>query len=95
MRRRDTRSSLTSQHVRRDGRSLLQDAVSRAWPIILLYHLYAGVAGLIQFTPVGDLLVNLFTPILSATTYPPLTALIVLGDSKYAIEREADGSAPH
>jgi short-chain fatty acids transporter len=54
----------------------LQDAVSRAWPIVLLYHLYAGVAGLIQFTPVGDFLVNLFTPILSPLSYSLLTAFI-------------------
>ena len=32
----------------------LQEAVARAWPIVLMYHLYAGLAGLIQFTPVGD-----------------------------------------
>ncbi len=54
----------------------LQDAVARAWPIVLMYHLYAGVAGLIQFTPVGQFLVNLFTPVLTASTYPLLTALI-------------------
>ena len=54
----------------------LQDAVARAWPIIVLYHLYAGVAGLIQFTPVGDFLINLFRPILTPYTYPVLTALI-------------------
>jgi short-chain fatty acids transporter len=54
----------------------LQDAVGRAWPIVLLYHLYAGVAGLIQFTPVGDFLITLFTPILTSLTYPLLTALI-------------------
>jgi short-chain fatty acids transporter len=56
--------------------SALQDAVSRAWPIVLLYHLYAGVAGLIQFTPVGEFLVNLFTPILTPLTYTALTAFI-------------------
>ena len=54
----------------------LKDAVSRAWPIVLLYHLYAGVAGLIQFTPVGEFLVNLFTPILTPLTYTALTAFI-------------------
>ncbi len=54
----------------------LQEAVGRAWPIILMYHLYAGVAGLIQFTPVGDFLVNLFNPILTQYTFPVLTALI-------------------
>jgi short-chain fatty acids transporter len=54
----------------------LQDAVGRAWPIVLLYHLYAGVAGLIQFTPVGDFLVNLFTPVLTTLSYTFLTAFI-------------------
>jgi short-chain fatty acids transporter len=54
----------------------LQDAVSRAWPIVLLYHLYAGVAGLIQFTPVGGFLVSLFTPVLTPLTYVGLTALL-------------------
>jgi short-chain fatty acids transporter len=54
----------------------LKDAVARAWPIVLLYHLYAGVAGLIQFTPVGEFLVSLFTPILTQGSYPLLTALI-------------------
>jgi short-chain fatty acids transporter len=53
----------------------LQAAVAQAWPIVLMYHLYAGVAGLIQFTPVGEFLVNLFTPVLTAYTYPLLTAL--------------------
>lgn len=54
----------------------LTDAVGRAWPIVLMYHLYAGVAGLIQFTPVGDFLITLFTPILTAYTFPVLTVLI-------------------
>jgi len=52
----------------------LREAVSLAWPIVLLYHLYAGVAGVLQFTPVGDFLVNLFRPILTQYTYPLLTA---------------------
>ena len=54
----------------------LQDAVARAWPIVLLYHLYAGVAGLIQFTPVGAFLVGLFTPVLTPLTYTVLTVVI-------------------
>jgi short-chain fatty acids transporter len=54
----------------------LQDAVARAWPIVLLYHLYAGVAGLIQFSPVGEFLVNISTPILTAGTYSLLTAVV-------------------
>lgn len=54
----------------------LKDAVARAWPIIVLYHLYAGVAGLIQYTPVGEFLITLFTPILSPLSYTVLTASI-------------------
>ena len=53
-----------------------KDAVGRAWPIVLMYHLYAGVAGLIQFTPVGDFLITLFNPVLTEYSYPVLTALI-------------------
>jgi short-chain fatty acids transporter len=54
----------------------LQEAVARAWPIILMYHLYAGVAGLIQYTPIVDFLVNLFNPVLNAYSFAFLTALI-------------------
>jgi short-chain fatty acids transporter len=54
----------------------LQDAVARAWPIVLLYHLYAGVAGLIQFTPVGEFLINISTPILTPLSYSTLTAIV-------------------
>lgn len=54
----------------------LQQAVVSAWPIIVMYHLYAGVAGLIQFTPVGETLVNLANPISTPYTYPLLTVLI-------------------
>jgi short-chain fatty acids transporter len=53
----------------------LREAVALCWPIVVLYHIYAGVAGLIQFTPVGDFLVNLFTPVL---TYYSYTFLIVV-----------------
>jgi short-chain fatty acids transporter len=54
----------------------LQEAVARAWPIVLMYHLYAGLAGLIQFTPVGDFLINLLNPLLTSYSYTFLTALI-------------------
>jgi short-chain fatty acids transporter len=54
----------------------LREAVGRAWPIVLMYHLYAGVAGLIQFTPVGNFLVTLFNPVLTEYSFPLLTALI-------------------
>jgi len=54
----------------------LQGAVVAAWPIIVMYHLYAGVAGLIQFTPVGDFFASLVDPISTRYSYPFLTALI-------------------
>lgn len=54
----------------------LQGAIGASWPIVVLYHLYAGVAGLIQFTPVGDFLATLVDPISTPYTYPLLTAII-------------------
>jgi short-chain fatty acids transporter len=53
-----------------------QKAVALCWPIVLMYHVYAGLAGLIQFTPVGGFLVRLFDPVLTAYTYPLLIALV-------------------
>jgi len=53
----------------------LQKAVGSCWPILVLYHLYAGVAGLIQFTTVGAVFSNLFAPILTVWTFPFLMAL--------------------
>jgi short-chain fatty acids transporter len=54
----------------------LQKAVVSAWPVIVMYHLYAGVAGLIQFTPVGDAIVTLADPISTRYTYVLLTVVI-------------------
>ena len=54
----------------------LREAVGLAWPIVLLYHLYAGVAGLIQFTPVGEYLVSLFDPIMTPYTFPVLIVIV-------------------
>ena len=54
----------------------LQQAIGAAWPIVVMYHLYAGVAGLIQFTPVGEFLVTLVDPISTPYTFPLLTAII-------------------
>jgi short-chain fatty acids transporter len=32
----------------------IEQCIARSWAVIILYHLYAGVAGLVQFTNVGD-----------------------------------------
>lgn len=60
-------------NIRNFSRALSR-AVAACWPILVLYHLYAGVAGLIQFTTLGAAFSNLFTPILNAWTFPLLTA---------------------
>jgi short-chain fatty acids transporter len=56
--------------------SALREAVVSSWPILVMYHLYAGVAGLIQFTPLGEFLASLFSPISTRYSFPLLTALI-------------------
>ncbi len=53
----------------------LQKAVVSCWPILVLYHLYAGVAGLIQYTTIGEAFGNLVEPISTRWTFPLLTAL--------------------
>ena len=54
----------------------LQQAIAASWPIVVMYHLYAGVAGLIQFTPVGEFLATLVDPISTPLTFVLLTAAI-------------------
>ena len=53
----------------------LPGAVVTAWPVIVLYHLYAGVAGLIQYTSVGADFATFFASIANAHTFPLLTAM--------------------
>jgi short-chain fatty acids transporter len=54
----------------------LEKAVTSAWPVIVLYHLYAGLAGLIQFTNVGEKLAGMAAAVSNPYTYPLLTASI-------------------
>jgi short-chain fatty acids transporter len=61
-------------NVRNFSRAL-QAAVVSAWPVVVLYHLYAGVAGLIQFTTVGETFATFFASISTPLTFPLLTAL--------------------
>ncbi len=56
--------------------SALQRAVISAWPVIVLYHLYASVAGLIQFTNVGEKLAGMAASVSTPYTFPTLTAAI-------------------
>src|SRR5262245_31804960 len=54
----------------------LKPVWASTWPIIVLYHTYAGVACLIQFTVVGDAISRSTEPIASEHTLPLLTALV-------------------
>jgi short-chain fatty acids transporter len=65
---------LLHRNVRNFSRAL-QTAVVSAWPVVVLYHLYAGVAGLIQFTSVGENFAAAFAAISTHLTFPFLTAL--------------------
>lgn len=53
----------------------LQQAVISAWPVIVIYHLYAGVAGLIQHTTVGEVLAGLVASVSTPYTFPLLAAI--------------------
>jgi short-chain fatty acids transporter len=53
----------------------IEKAVVSSWPVIILYHLYAGVAGLIQFTPVGEKMAELAAAISTPHSFPLLTAI--------------------
>jgi short-chain fatty acids transporter len=59
----------------RDFSNTLPAAVVSAWPVVVLYHMYAGVAGVIQFTTVGETLGAFFASISNQLTFPFLTAL--------------------
>jgi short-chain fatty acids transporter len=54
----------------------LQKAVLSAWPVIVIYHLYAGVAGLIQYTNVGEKLAGVVAAVSTPYTFPLFTAAI-------------------
>jgi short-chain fatty acids transporter len=51
----------------------VEAAVVSSWTIIVLYHLYAGIAGLIQFTTIGQIIASLFTPFSTKWTFTFLT----------------------
>jgi short-chain fatty acids transporter len=61
------------RNVSRFSRAL-ERAVTTGWPVIVLYHLYAGVAGLIQFTSVGKEMASLVASVATPLTFPLLTA---------------------
>jgi short-chain fatty acids transporter len=54
----------------------LQAAVLSCWPIVVMYHLYGGVAGLLQFTTLGTTIGGVLATVSSRYTFPLVTALI-------------------
>ena len=60
--------------VRKFARAI-EHCIGRSWAIIILYHLYAGIAGLVQFTNVGDRVTRLAASISTASTFPFITAV--------------------
>jgi short-chain fatty acids transporter len=53
----------------------IQSAVQVCWPILVLYHLYGGVAGLLQHTTVGEAFAGTFARLSTPLTFPLLTAV--------------------
>jgi short-chain fatty acids transporter len=53
----------------------VQQGVGASWAVIVLYHLYAGVAGLVQFTNVGEKAASVAAQISTAGTFPLITAV--------------------
>ena len=53
----------------------MQQAIVSSWPVVVIYHLYAGVAGLIQFTTVGERFAGLLAAVSTRYTFPLLTAI--------------------
>lgn len=54
----------------------VEKAIGSAWPVIVLYHLYAGLAGMIQFTQIGERVASMAAAVSGRYTYPALTAVI-------------------
>jgi short-chain fatty acids transporter len=53
----------------------IEHSVGRGWAVIVLYHLYGGVAGLVQFTNVGERVSAFAASVSNASTFPLITAL--------------------
>ncbi|MFZ5632929.1 MAG: TIGR00366 family protein [Bacillota bacterium] len=53
----------------------LQEGVKSSWSVIVIYHLYAALAGIIQFTNIGEKFAGALASISTAYTFPLLIAL--------------------
>jgi short-chain fatty acids transporter len=64
---------LLHRNIRRFS-AAVQAGVGASWAVIVLYHLYAGCAGLIQFTNVGEKAADFAASIATTSTFPTITA---------------------
>jgi short-chain fatty acids transporter len=53
----------------------LQGGVQQCWQVLVLYNLYGGIAGLLQYTSVGERFSAFFADLATPLTFPLLTAL--------------------
>lgn len=53
----------------------LQEGVKSSWSVIVIYHLYAALAGIIQFTNIGEKFAGALAAIATPLTFPLLMAL--------------------
>ncbi|MBL0157811.1 MAG: short-chain fatty acid transporter [Bryobacterales bacterium] len=54
----------------------VEKSIGAVWPVAVLFHLYAGLAGLIQFTHLGERVAGMAAAVSNRYTYPALTAVI-------------------
>ncbi len=53
----------------------LQHAILSAWPVVVIYHLYAGVAGLIQHTTLGEKMAGIIASVSTPYSFPLMAAI--------------------
>ena len=53
----------------------LQEGIKSSWSVVVIYHLYATAAGILQFTPAGDTIAKFMSSISTTYTFPFLMAL--------------------
>lgn len=53
----------------------IRATVQSCWQILILYQIYGGIAGLLQYTNVGEILARYFAELSTPLTFPLLTAV--------------------
>jgi len=53
----------------------LQEGIKSSWSVVVIYHLYATAAGILQFTPAGETVAKFLAGISTTYTFPLLIAI--------------------